>query len=97
MRRWYLDLHPDNPNCPQIGDVLVTTRAEYPVVDVWPTESRVWSNRWTLTLGERAEKASHAATGGTDYGGAALPGEPYTGQGTYTLKAALTSINHAAG
>jgi hypothetical protein len=37
-----------------------------------------------------------ASTAGTDYGGAALTQEDYTGQGIYTLLAASTSITHAA-
>jgi hypothetical protein len=37
-----------------------------------------------------------AATSGTDYGGELLPNESYTGQGTYTLEAASTGIDHNA-
>lgn len=33
-----------------------------------------------------------ALTAGTNYGGKELPSESFTGQGTYTLKAATTSI-----
>lgn len=38
-----------------------------------------------------------AASAGTDYGGADLTPENFTGQGTYTLLAAQTAINHLAG
>lgn len=37
-----------------------------------------------------------ASSAGTDYGGADLTQEDYTGQGTYTLLAASTSITHTA-
>lgn len=37
-----------------------------------------------------------AATGGTDYDGAALTSTPFSNPGTYTLEAASTSITHAA-
>lgn len=37
-----------------------------------------------------------ASTAGTDYGGETLATESYTGQGTYTLLAASTSITHTA-
>ena len=36
-----------------------------------------------------------ASTAGTDYGGASLTQEDYTGQGTYTLLAASTTITHS--
>ena len=38
-----------------------------------------------------------AATAGTDYGGEALTREDYAAQGTYTLLAASTSIDHNVG
>jgi hypothetical protein len=38
-----------------------------------------------------------ASSGGTNYGGAAVPSESYTGQGTYTLLAADTGIIHETG
>ena len=37
-----------------------------------------------------------AASGGTDYGGAALDPQPFVTAGTYTLLAAETSIDHTA-
>lgn len=37
-----------------------------------------------------------ALTGGTDYGGATVTTRTYTNNGTYTLQAASTSINHDA-
>jgi hypothetical protein len=35
-------------------------------------------------------------SGGTDYGGQSVTSEAYTGQGTYRLRANLTSITHGA-
>ena len=53
VRRTYLDLPlqatgPDDP--PQVGDVMLGARHAHRVVDIWPTDSRVWANRWTVTL-----------------------------------------------
>lgn len=37
-----------------------------------------------------------AASGGTDYGGADLPSQPFATEGTYTLRSDLTWIDHIA-
>lgn len=49
-RRFNLDLALDNPSNPIAGDVLVSTRAVYRITDVRPVDSRVWANRWKLTV-----------------------------------------------
>lgn len=51
--RTYLDLPldatgPDAP--PSVGDIMLGARHAHRVVDIWPTDSRVWPNRWTVTL-----------------------------------------------
>ena len=38
----------------------------------------------------------NASSGGTDYGGASLTPQPFASDGTYTLLAASTSIDHDA-
>lgn len=35
---------------PNAGDLLVSTRVVYRIVDVREVESRVWSNRWRLDV-----------------------------------------------
>lgn len=55
-RRFTIDLAPDDDLPPEPGDLLVRPRIVQEIVDVWPTDSRVWPNRWTLmvrTLGDR--------------------------------------------
>lgn len=51
MGRLYLDLALDDELVPELGDVIRTSQTDRRIVDVWPTESREWPNRWTLTLG----------------------------------------------
>ncbi len=46
-----LDFALDEPRAPGPDDVLRSPRLDRRILDARPTESRVWSNRWTLTLG----------------------------------------------
>lgn len=41
---------PPGEDPPAPGDLIRSTRNRYRVLDVRPVESRVWSNRWKLTL-----------------------------------------------
>lgn len=49
-RRMTVDLHPDDDTSFVAGDVLFTPRARYVVVEAQPVDSRVWWNRWRLTI-----------------------------------------------
>lgn len=44
------DLAPDDTRAPCAGDLLVTARLVYRVTFVRPVDSRVWDNRWALTV-----------------------------------------------
>jgi len=49
-RTFVMDLALDEDQPPQPGDRVGTARAHYTVVASRPVESRVWPNRWHLTL-----------------------------------------------
>lgn len=50
MPRMRLDMHPDNDDVPQPGDLLVGTTKLYRVTASRHVDSRQWSNRWALVL-----------------------------------------------
>ena len=50
VRRFSLDLALDDPRSPVAGDVLTTARNVYRITEARPVDSRVWGNRWKLTL-----------------------------------------------
>lgn len=50
VRRFNYDLELDNPRAPQPGDIMVGARVAYRIVEARPVESRVWGNRWKLTV-----------------------------------------------
>lgn len=43
-------IDPDNDGPPQVGDVVVTARLVRIITEVRPVESRIWHDRWHLTL-----------------------------------------------
>lgn len=49
-RRLNLDLALDDEDNPAVGDVLVSARCAYRVWEARPVDSRLWGNRWALTL-----------------------------------------------
>jgi hypothetical protein len=49
-RRFSLDLAADEPRSPDRGDVLAGPRAAYRIIEARPVESRIWCNRWALTV-----------------------------------------------
>lgn len=49
-RSFTLDQALENDRAPLVGDVIVSARTVRRVVDVRPVESRVWPNRWRLTV-----------------------------------------------
>lgn len=53
-----LDCAPGSPP-PQVGDVLVKPRKKYRITEVRPIESRVWPNRWKVTMVESGLSGGH--------------------------------------
>lgn len=49
-RRYMLDMAIGNEDAPAIDEVLRGPRVDHLIVDVWPTDSKVWPNRWTCTI-----------------------------------------------
>lgn len=50
LRQFTMDMHPDDELPPVPGDLMTTARKAYEVVESRPVESRVWCNRWKITL-----------------------------------------------
>ena len=55
-RRFSLDLALDDDRPPIAGDTVVTARTVNRVVEARPVESRVWGNRWKVTLHRTGER-----------------------------------------
>lgn len=72
-RRFTLDiaLH-DQP--PITGDHLAGPQAAYEILEVLPVDSKVWPNRWRLTVRRIGNTADHAAAIKDDQRSAALRG-----------------------
>lgn len=62
VRRFTMDLHPDDTRPPVAGEVVHTARASYRVTGSREVDSRVWCNRWSLTL-ERLADGTRPAPG----------------------------------
>ena len=45
-----LDLAEHDEQAPDVGELLVTARNVYRITSVREVESRVWCNRWAITL-----------------------------------------------
>ena len=52
MRTFYLDLARDDETTIHPGDVIGGPKKRWTVAEAWPTDSKVWENRWTLKLNE---------------------------------------------
>jgi hypothetical protein len=52
MRTFYLDLALDDDANPQAGDVISGPNKRWLVAEAWPTDSKLWGNRWTLRIDE---------------------------------------------
>ncbi len=50
VRKFYLDLALDDPLAIRAGDVIAGPRKRWIVTEAYPTDSKVWGNRWTLRL-----------------------------------------------
>lgn len=48
--RFVYDLPLTEEQAPRPGDYMTSVRCAYEIVDAVPVESRVWPNRWKLTL-----------------------------------------------
>jgi hypothetical protein len=48
VSRYVIDLPMECDDAPEPGDIIRKPRVDHEVLDVWPTESRIWPNRWTL-------------------------------------------------
>lgn len=61
MKTTYVDFHPDDPTQIHAGDILHTVsrarRSEswHRILDAWPTDSKIWPNRWTLKIDDRSD------------------------------------------
>lgn len=71
-RRYYYDLPVSFDLAPEPGDVLRGPRVDHLVVDVWPTDSAIWPNRWTVTV-----RSLGPQRGTPNEGGRIWPVEPY--------------------
>lgn len=60
-RRFSLDLALDDDRPPQAGDVIVTARTVNRVTAARPVESRVWGNRWAVTVSRIDSEGRFAA------------------------------------
>lgn len=58
-RQFTLDQALTNHRAPRPGDVLLTARTVQRVVDARPVESRVWANRWRLTVHSAGTATNH--------------------------------------
>ena len=50
VRRYVLDLAADDQHPPAPGDIMVTARTRGRVTGVREVDSRVWCNRWAITV-----------------------------------------------
>lgn len=50
VRRFTFDLALEDPRNPDAGDVLVSARRVYRITEAVPVDSKVWGNRWRLTV-----------------------------------------------
>lgn len=50
MPTFTMDCAPDDLRPPAEGDYVATARTGYRVTEVRPVESRLWPNRWRLTV-----------------------------------------------
>lgn len=69
-RRMTIDLAPDDTKPPKPGDVVLTARTMNRVVASRPIDSRIWCNRWHVTLDRLSSGGDISGLGALAKGGA---------------------------